>query len=143
MKGTYAAIDVAKYIINKCAVEKCPVTNLHLQKILYFIQKEYLTKKEMPLFDDEIQAWQFGPVVPEVYYHYCGFGSTQITMKYKVNIDKIDMEIIDPIVEDKRNKKPWDLVDETHTPGKAWYITYENGRGNRRIIPQKLIKTNG
>ena len=64
----YAALDVAKYIVDKCTSDKQPVSNLQLQKILYFLQKKYLIDEKRILFSDEIQAWQFGPVVPEVYY---------------------------------------------------------------------------
>lgn len=58
-KGLYDALDIAKYIVDKCTIEKCPITNLQLQKILYFLQKKYLIDYGNCLFNDEIQAWQF------------------------------------------------------------------------------------
>lgn len=139
----YDALDIAKYIVDKCTSEKCPITNLQLQKILFFLQKKHLVEYGSCLFMDEIQAWQFGPVVPEVYYQFCGFGSGAITMKYTTKIDSDDIQLINPIVEDKRRKAPWDLVSETHAPGKAWDITYKNGLGNRRVISPELIRTKG
>ena len=48
----YSAVELSKYIITKCAKENKPISNLQLQKILYFIQKEYLQKKGVPAFDD-------------------------------------------------------------------------------------------
>lgn len=112
-KRIYDALDIAKYIVGKCTVEKCPITNLQLQKILYFLQKKHLIEYGNRLFRDDIQAWQFGPVVPEVYYQFCGFGSGAITMEYTVNnIEPDDIKLIEPIVEDKREKNPWDLVSE-------------------------------
>ena len=139
----YEALEIAKFIVNKCTVEKHPITNLQLQKILYFLQKKHLVEFGSCLFDDDIQAWQFGPVVPEVYYQFCGFGSGAITMKYEINLESKDIDLINPIVEDKRTKNPWDLVSETHAPGKAWDITYRNGLGNRRVILPELIRTKG
>lgn len=139
----YEALDIAKFIVNKCTVEKHPITNLQLQKTLYFLQKKHLVEFGSCLFDDDIQAWQFGPVVPEVYYQFCGFGSGAITMKYVINLESKDIDLINPIVEDKRTKNPWDLVSETHAPGKAWDITYRNGLGNRRVISPELIRTKG
>lgn len=41
-KHIYDALDVAKYIVNKCTSENRPITNLQLQKILYFLQKQHL-----------------------------------------------------------------------------------------------------
>jgi uncharacterized phage-associated protein len=44
-----------------------PVTNLKLQKLLYYAQAWYLVIYGKPLFDDRIEAWPHGPVVPRVY----------------------------------------------------------------------------
>ena len=142
-KGKYNALDIAKYIVNKCTSESCPISNLQLQKILYFLQKKHLIEFGSCLFIDDIHAWQFGPVVPEVYYQFCGFGSEMITMTYEVNINNDDKAFIDSVVEDKRTKNPWDLVAETHAPGKAWDVTYRNGWGNKHVISPELIKTKG
>lgn len=38
----YKALDISKYIINKCVNDEKYISNLQLQKILYFIQKEFL-----------------------------------------------------------------------------------------------------
>lgn len=139
----YNALDIAKYIVTKCTSENYPITNLQLQKILYFLQKNYLVEKGHKLFGDDIEAWQFGPVVPEVYYQYCGFGSGSITMKYDIDIDVEDKVEIDSIVQDKRQRNPWDLVSETHAAGKAWDETYKNGFGNRQVISENLIRRQG
>ena len=69
----YSALDIAKYIISKCTSDEKPINNLQLQKILYYAQKEFL-RVSSALFDDEFEAWQFGPVIPSAYYQYCGFG---------------------------------------------------------------------
>lgn len=139
---SYKAIDIAKYIINKCTNEQHPISNLQLQKILYYIQKTFL-ESDMLAFDDDFEAWQFGPVVPEVYYQYCGFGSLSIRMKYDVNVDSDYSTIINPIIETKRLLNPWNMVEDTHKPGKAWAQVYNNGLGNHSVIPKELIKVRG
>lgn len=139
----YSAVELSKYIVTKCVHDECPISNLQLQKILYYIQKEYLAKNSQVFFED-IEAWQFGPVVPEAYYRFCGFGAMPITLTYdNVVIDVADKCIIDPIVESKRAMNPWDLVDDTHKPNGAWSQIYQNGRGNHKIIPVSLIKAVG
>lgn len=142
-EADYTALDIAQYIIDKCTREQHPISNLQLQKILYFLQKKYLVDKGQKLFIDEIQAWQFGPVVPDVYYQYCGFGSMPITMNYDIKLEDNDEATVNPIIEEKRGKQPWDLVEETHASGKAWAEVYCEGQGNRRNIPVDLIKTKG
>lgn len=138
----YSALNIAKYIIDKCTREKYPISNLQLQKILYYIQREFL-QQGIQAFPEEIEAWQFGPVVPEVYRQYCGFGALPIRMRYMISIEADDVKIINLIVEKKRMLNPWDLVSDTHSSGKAWDLIYRNGLGDHQIIPQELIRNKG
>lgn len=65
--------------LSKCILDNCPITNLQLQRILYLVQRNFLQKRGCPAFEDSIQAWQFGPVIPCVYYYFCGFGAMPIS----------------------------------------------------------------
>lgn len=139
----YTAIHLSKYIVTKCVADSHPISNLQLQKILYYIQKDYLSRNARA-FSDEIEAWQFGPVVPEAYYRFCGFGSMPITLSYDgADIKPEDISHIDPIVEEKRKLNPWKMVEETHKAGGAWEKIYNNGAGDRTIIPIELIREMG
>ena len=138
----YSALDVAKYVVCKCTNDNCPISNLHLQKILYYLQRDYLRNGEA-LFSDEIQAWRFGPVVSEVYYNYCGYGSLPIEEIGDVEIEQCDKERVDPIIDAYKYKNPWDLVKETHKPGGAWAIVFNDGAGDNNIIPKTLIAEKG
>lgn len=136
----YTAIELSKYLVSKCIKESHPITNLQLQKILYYIQKTFL-KNNIKAFPDDIEAWQFGPVVPNVYYHYCGFGAMPITFVYnEKEIEEEDKVVIDSIVVAKRELEPWDLVAETHKPNGAWDKIYNKGLGNHKVIPIDLIR---
>lgn len=139
---TYSAITIANYIINKCTEDQQPISNLQLQKILYYVQRDSL-RQGAPAFNDIIEAWQFGPVVPSVYYIFCGFGAMKIKLRFKETIDDTLRAIIDKIVDAKRMLDPWVLVDETHAKGKAWAEIYNDGAGNHLEIPQSLIKLKG
>lgn len=140
--GRMSAIELAKYVVTKCVKDDQPISNLQLQKILYYIQKDYLSRSDLA-FSDEIEAWKFGPAVREVYYWFCGFGAMPIRAVYDVSISSADTKKVDPIVEEKRSKSPWDLVEETHKPSGAWAQTFQNGSGNRSVIPIDLIKKAG
>jgi len=60
------AFDVAEYII-----KSLPVDNLKLQKLLYYSQAVHLVRYGgSPLFGEDIEAWDYGPVVPPVYKQY-------------------------------------------------------------------------
>ncbi|SEF89075.1 Panacea domain-containing protein [Lachnospira multipara] len=139
----YSAMDLSKYIILKCIKDGYPISNLQLQRILYYIQKDFLKRNEIA-FPDNIEAWQFGPVVPNVYYHYCGFGSMRIFITNdNFSIADADALFIDKIVEEKRQLEPWDAAAEIGKVGGAWAKIYNNGLGNYHIIPTELIKING
>lgn len=138
----YPALNMAKYIIDKCTKDRYPISNLQLQKILYYIQREFLQQGAMA-FPENIEAWQFGPVVPGVYKQYCGFGALPIRMRYTVVIQENDQRIINPIIEKKRILNPWDMVSDTHSSGKAWDLIYNDGLGDHQVIPQDLIRSKG
>lgn len=138
----YTALKLSKYIVSKCIKEEKFISNLHLQKILYFIQKDFLQRGKIA-FNDDIEAWQFGPVVPNVYYYFCGFGSMPISNLAGTFLIEEDKDAIDRIVEAKRELDPWDMVSETHRAGGAWAQVYNNGLGIRQVIPTELIKSEG
>nr|DAM94001.1 MAG TPA: hypothetical protein [Caudoviricetes sp.] len=141
------ALEVAKYVVTKCKKDEYPISNLQLQKILYYIQHDFLKKNNKPLFDDDFEAWKFGPVVPSVYYEYSYLGALKIYEEYD-DYDKIiqnlgdNILLINSTVCKKRNIDPWTLVSETHAKGKAWDIIFKDGAGFGDVIPKQQIKDN-
>lgn len=136
----YKAMDLANYIVGKCIKDNVPITNLQLQRILYFVQKDFL-KRGSPAFSDYIEAWEFGPVVPNVYFCFCGFGAMPIFISRDTVLNlSTDKNIIDSIVENKRSLTPWEIVKETSKITGAWSKVYDNGKGRQCIIPVDLIK---
>ena len=62
--------DVAQIIINYMNAEEKPITNTMLNNLLYFAQGHCLAETGKPLFDDDFEAWECGPVIPKIYYKY-------------------------------------------------------------------------
>ena len=58
-----SAIDVAAYILERVG----NVTTMKLQKLVYYSQVRHLVTSGTPLFDNRIEAWANGPVVPDLY----------------------------------------------------------------------------
>lgn len=139
--GTHTARDVARYIISTCTEKNTAISNLQLQKILYYVQATFLTKYRRALFTDEIEAWQFGPVVRSVYREYCGYGAAAIYERKEPEeaFSDEEMSLIWQVVDDKLKKDPWDLVEETHAKGKPWDMIYQGGVGRMQIIPKEVI----
>lgn len=64
------AHDVAKYIISVSREHGEPISNLKLQKLLYYAQAWHLALYDGALFDERLEAWVHGPAVPPVYGEY-------------------------------------------------------------------------
>lgn len=62
-----SARKLADYIIRFAHECGEPISNLKLQKLLYYAQAWYLARHGKPLFDERIEAWVHGPAVPPVY----------------------------------------------------------------------------
>lgn len=58
-----AAIDVAEYILSQHG----EMSAMKLHRLVYYSQGWHLAWEGHPLFEDEIQAWANGPVIPALY----------------------------------------------------------------------------
>ncbi len=70
MKSVHNAEEIANWFLAWAEVEEEKVTKISIQKLLYFSQSHYLSDFRVPLFDEEIQAWDNGPVVKNVWEKY-------------------------------------------------------------------------
>ncbi len=137
----YSAMQIAHYIIDLCNRVGRPVSNLEIQKILYFLQVYYMRVHDgAALFTDDIYAWTYGPVVPEVYYTYNGYGGSIIRNSYDVSdIAENDSRDLRDVILRLEQKGPWNLVDMSHAKGGPWDTVYRNGLGDRKVIGKELL----
>jgi len=80
----YEVLDISRYIINKSISDKTPISNLKLQKLLFYVQAYFLVETGSQLFSESLVSWKYGPVVIEAYDEFKSFGA---------------LEIVDPIEE--------------------------------------------
>lgn len=124
----YSALLIAKHIISYEAEHNRPVSNLRLQKLLYFVQALFFLSIGEPCFADRIEAWDFGPVVPRIYHTYKRYGSMIIQDMGDCPADEIsadDCEKIDEMLDACADKSTRTLVEITHRQ-KPW----QDARGN-------------
>jgi uncharacterized phage-associated protein len=69
------AIDIANYFLSKAKDEKMMIKNFHLQALVYLSQGISLAAYNIRLFNDDIYAWDFGPVIKELYEKTQNFGN--------------------------------------------------------------------
>ena len=112
----YNAIVIANYIIEYEHSQNRSISNLKLQKLLYFVQANFFRILGIPCFSDRIEAWSFGPVVVNVYHAYKYYGGLDIT-KLKdviVDISQEHKKIINEVLEKFSDTPVYELVDITH-----------------------------
>lgn len=142
------ALDVARYVINYSNERDYGISNLKLQKIMYFIQAYFLAYEpdHDPCFPEKIEAWDFGPVIPDVYHEFKQYGSgniPRITSYIVFNEDALwnvqrkdydpniicerERNMIDAVVDRFSDYSASDLVELTHHQA-PWKEAYRQGR---------------
>jgi uncharacterized phage-associated protein len=123
--------DVAKYFLalsNDDAGDL--ISNLKLQKLLYYAQGVHLAVNDAPLFKDDIEAWTQGPVVIAVYRTYNDYGSGAIpppaTDFVADQFSDQEIEIIHEVWSVFGQFSAWKLRSMTHDEA-PWKNAYEAG----------------
>ena len=153
-----SGMDVANYILSKV---KC--THLKLEKLTYFCYADYLCNKKRQLFQDNIYAFRYGPVIDSVYREFKKHGHDTIELEEKewpkaqdiqetipepmtgsrilFSKDGIEkMKSIDRTLEMYGQLSAGALVSLTHRQGSPWDLS---GRGEgtyRNITDGNILK---
>ena len=126
---------VCNTVLCKAFDENIPVTPMKLQKIIYFIYRDYLQRTGNQLFCDNFQTWKYGPVVVSVQDEFKSFGSDKITRFAKDAQGKVKIikntateiiQSIDIIWALCKNMNGIELSKITHEPNTAWYLAWTN-----------------
>ncbi len=135
-----SSIDAGKTL---CELSGWAVSNLQLQKILYLAHMLHLGRFRKPLINDGFQAWEYGPVAPNLYHRVKGFGSLPIEKmifwEKGVVEGSTQFDLLHETMTALKNLTGAQLVSLTHWEKGAWYQRY---RGGKRGIPMPddLIK---
>jgi uncharacterized phage-associated protein len=116
------AKTIADYLLANVQEHGDYLTNLKLQKLLYYTQAWHLALHNKPLFPEEIQARAQGPTVPEVYKHFEKFKYAPITTTVtKPSIPRQAAKLIDEVLEKYACLSGWDLeiMTQQENPWKA------------------------
>lgn len=117
-----------------------PISNMKLQKLLYYEQGYHLAAFGTPLFDEEIEAWQYGPVVPEIYEKYKSHESRGILPDDSgSDIEGEEYELFYDVFHTFNAFSAYGLMERTHKED-PWLITSKTGLGPSNVIPKALIK---
>jgi uncharacterized phage-associated protein len=118
-------------------------SNLELQKIAYVAEMIHLGRTQRPLTNSDFQAWDRGPVNPELY-HWAkmyGAGAVQPALFQRVqplSPESEEYRATRDAFEAMRGLSPWQMVASTHQSDGAWASCYQPGRRNV-VIPKDRI----
>ena len=135
------AIDVAKYILCIANTNGDLITNLKLQKLLYYAQAWYMVNFDgQKLFDDDIEAWQFGPVIKSIYNLFKDFGREPILLSDEecndYNLSETQKSYLAEFCETFLRYSATELVGMTHNEKKK-KKAYE--QANNTVIDTDLM----
>ncbi len=137
-----SALDCANYLIFLMNDNCDDLSNMKLNKLLYFAQGYSLRDNNKPLFNDAVEAWKHGPVINSVYYEYADSGnhiydydSTRIN-----NLNDEDKELLYKIALNYGKYTASYLRNMTHRPNTPWDQIFDENTKHKEI-PLSLIKS--
>ena len=147
---------VANFVLDFCDSRGRSVTNLALQKIVYFCHVWSLIRLRRPLIRHKFEAWEFGPVLPYLYREFNYYDrspivgrATQIDPtdgKHRIVAYDFDSEtdlLLNQIVEFYSRLRAGDLVELSHAEGGPWYSVWHHGgfvNAGMKIEDTKMIE---
>lgn len=153
----YDARAVANYFLDLAAKEGRPIDPMGIQKFVYFAHGWNLAIFGSPLIQQRVEAWEYGPVISDLYQAFREFGRNPITQHaLKFDFDPITGRVLEttpaiPATEETKETRAlldrvWEshkhltsieLSNLTHLPNSPWTIARQQGK---REIDDSLIR---
>ena len=148
---------VANYVLDFCDARNRHITNLALQKILFFCHAESLAQRKLPLIKQQFEAWQHGPVLQNIYSEFKVFAEKPVTnratsldsttgkrLPTRYDFDADVRQFLDDVLNIYSKLDAWQLVKLSHTEGGPWDKAW-NHRGitnpGMRISAQDIVES--
>lgn len=135
---------IANFVLDRADQIDRRVTNVHVNKVLYFLYVWYLLSLGRPLVSAKIEAWDYGPVFREVYQEFKAYGRNPINGRARclnletgvfeecvAKLSDEEVEFLVPLIDQYLRRDAFDLVELTHKTGTPWDVVYNHkGRSN-------------
>lgn len=139
---TYDARQIANWFVLRAAREGRPLSIMSLLKLVYISHGWHLEMYKTPLFSNSIEAWQYGPVVPDVYNAFRKQGIV-VSTPFPGHSGKLapeDESLLEQVYTIYGRLPALRLSDLTHEEGGPWAIARQLG-GWYAPIPNDLIQS--
>lgn len=140
----YNCFDIAKGFLKLANEEGDRIKPMKLLKLTYIAQGYYLGLCKKPLFHNEIQAWKYGPVIPDLYemikvYNKKPVDIEIIDLHTSKSLEPFDSDFLKVIWDNYREFTGIQLSDKTHEKGSPWDKVFSKDVLNLEM-PLDLIK---
>lgn len=133
LSKSISAMDIAEYILRYCADHGVSITNMNLQKLLYFVYGYYYVQTGCLLFDGGFEAWRYGPTNPETHEKYSLYGGFAIPVPLDDSLSSklqcSDSQLIDEVLDRTIHRETFALVEDLQSPWGAWRKTVGDREG--------------
>ena len=151
----YSFKAVANYFLDKGDKDGIEISPMKLIKLVYIAHGWFLALKDKPLLEDYVHAWDYGPVIPDLYHEFKEYGSKPIYTRaialkndsvYKPNVsDKQDKRFLNSVWKAYKRFDALKLSAMTHVEGSPWHtvrykLSPEESNRKYPIIPDDEIK---
>ena len=122
------AYDIANAFVKMSDPESGDVlTNLKLQKLVYYAQGFHLAMYNTPLFTDPIVAWEHGPVVVDLYHKLKDYRASQVAIDGPLSLELTEqqLDLLGKINDIFGQFSAWKLRNMTHNEA-PWQETERN-----------------
>lgn len=137
------AATVANHFLDLAKDKGDTLTPMQVLKLVYIAHGWMLGLYGRPLISDEIQAWQYGPVIPRLYNIMRRFRGSPVEGPLRASevdeIGKRELDLINQVYEMYGNLSGPALSRLTHAKDTPWHMTYEDGVFGIRI-PDDIIE---
>ncbi len=142
---TVSSRDVANFYIELFKDSEDPMTKTRLQKFMYFAQAESMARLNRMLFDDDFEAWHYGPVIPRISVQ---FKNVKDSEPIKTTVGSYDIHVFTPeqlevlmdVAKFCGKYSTAELSRLTHVPGGPWESVHSDD-GKPAKISKKSIKS--
>ena len=123
----YFASQIANEFIRRGLTDRVTVDPLKVQKLVYLAHGWHLAFLGVPLIRETVEAWKFGPVVPDLYRSFRTYGYGSITREVEVPSDAVPLDpntesLCSEIWKKYGRISGVELSAMTHEPGYAWEL---------------------
>jgi uncharacterized phage-associated protein len=109
-----SCFDIANYFIWLANKTGSFISNLKLQKLVYYAQAWHLAIHDSALFDEDFEAWIHGPVIPILYQEYKQFGWHPINQQVEPKLPEEVENFLDDLSQEYFSCDAYELEQMTH-----------------------------